>query len=111
MKDAFYLNEYDLPCIIRGNVRIEWVNLGEGLDGDYDPENPNDRNLLRFDVYRMENNEWKDVEDGSYCTMMDVQTPYTVLQEELVHFMNTIHDDISNHGKAKRLCESLSWTK
>ena len=110
MKDAFYLNEYDLPVIIRNNVKIEWVNLGEGLDGDYDPENPNDFNLLRFDVSRHDGNDWTAIEDGSYCTMIQANAPYAVLQENLVHFMDTIYDDVSNHGKAKRLCEQLSWT-
>lgn len=109
MNDAFYLNEHNLPCIIRGNVKIEWVNLGEGLNGDYDPEDSNDANLLRFDVHRMENNDWQSVQDGSYCTMIDVRAPYTVLQEYLIEFMDKIHNDISVHGKSE-LMEELSWT-
>jgi hypothetical protein len=94
MDDLIYLKQVEsLPGIIRGNVKIEWVNLGEGFDGDYDPENPDDRNLLRFEVYRNEGIEWVAIEDGSYCTLVDA-----------------IYDDVSAHGKAKRLCESLSWT-
>ena len=57
-KDKFSKNEYQLPVITRGVVKIEWVNLGEGYDGDYDPENPDDVNLLRFDVSKKVNGEW-----------------------------------------------------
>ena len=34
----------------RGPVRVAWVCLGEGYNGDYDPRNPEDELLLRFDV-------------------------------------------------------------
>lgn len=34
----------------RGHVRVAWVCLGEGYNGDYDPKNPEDELLLRFDV-------------------------------------------------------------
>jgi hypothetical protein len=108
--DAFYNNEYKLPSIIRGNVRIDWVNLGEGNDGDYDPSDPDDVNLLRFDVFRFDGKEWEAIEDGSYCTLVPANTNHAVLREILSHFMDTIYDDVSPHGKAKRVCESLSWT-
>jgi gamma-glutamyl:cysteine ligase YbdK (ATP-grasp superfamily) len=111
MDDLIYLKQVEsLPGLIRGNVKIEWVNLGEGLNGDYDPQNPDDRNLLRFDVYRCDDNGWAAIEDGSYCTMVDANSKYSVLRDHLRRFMDIIYDDVSNHGKAKRLCESLSWT-
>lgn len=34
----------------RGPVRVAWICLGEGYNGDYDPKNPEDELLLRFDV-------------------------------------------------------------
>jgi len=110
------LNKYALPAIIRKNVRIDWVNLKEGHDGDYDPNDKNDENLLRFDVSRLVREpsgrlRWEGIEDGSYCTQVIASTPHTQLVEHLVHFLDTIYDDVSVHGKAKRLCESLSWTK
>lgn len=105
------INEYDLPTIIRRNVRIDWVNLNEGNDGDYDPTDKHDTNLLRFDVYRFDGNNWEAIDDGSYCTRVPASTLQVTLVEHLVHFMNTIYDDVSAHGKAKRLCESLSWTE
>lgn len=105
------INEYDLPNIIRNNVRIDWVNLGEGNDGDYDPTDKYDTNFLRFDVYRHDGEEWHAIDDGSYCTQVTASTDFKTLVEYLVHFMDTIYDDVSTHGKAKRLCEQLSWTE
>jgi hypothetical protein len=108
---AISYNEYELPVIIRGNVQIEWVNLDEGHDGDYDPSDKHDENLLRFDVSRFDGKNWEAVADGSYCTRVASTTPQQILIEHLEHFMAEIYDDVSEHGKAKRICESLSWTK
>ncbi len=109
-KDAFFVNDSKLPSIIRGNVRIDWVNIGEGFDGDYDPENPDDVNLLRFDVYRNDGVNWVEVDDGSYCTQVPAKTNHATLRRILSSFMDYIHDDITSVGKAKRKCEQLSWT-
>jgi hypothetical protein len=108
--DSFSINEHKLPTIIRGNVRIDWVNLHEGFDGDYDPENPDDVNLLRFDVYRHDGHDWVEVEDGSYCTQIPANTNHATLRRILRSFMDYIYDDVVSVGKAKRKCEQLSWT-
>ena len=108
--DAFFTNEYDLPSIIRNNVRIDWINMDEGYDGDYDPENPDDVNLLRFDVSNLVQGEWTEVEDGSYCTQVPAHTNKATLARILTSFMDYIYDDVVSVGKAKRKCEMLSWT-
>jgi hypothetical protein len=36
--------------LTRGDVCVSWVELGEGYNGDYDEEDPEDVELLRFDV-------------------------------------------------------------
>jgi len=35
----------------KGKVIIEWVELGEGWSGDYNSDDPEDEELLRFDAY------------------------------------------------------------
>lgn len=47
----------------RGPVRVAWVCLGEGYNGDYDPKNPEDELLLRFDVAA------KNEDIGSFVTI------------------------------------------
>lgn len=108
--DAFFENEYYLPALVRNDVKIEWVNLGEGYDGDYDKDNPEDVNLLRFDVSVFKDGEWHEVEDGSYCTQVPATTNKKLLEKILASFMNYIYDDVVGFGKAKRKCEMLSWT-
>jgi hypothetical protein len=109
--DCITINEYELPTIIRNNVRVDWVNLNEGHSGDYDPTDKYDENLLRFEVYRFDGSEWLEVPDASYCTQMPASSPHQVLKVGLKIIMDAIYDDVRNHGKAKRICESLSWIK
>jgi hypothetical protein len=106
-----HLNEYGLPSLTRGGVRVEWVNLEEGMSGDYDESDPNDVNLLRFDVSQFDGEKWIEVPDASYCTMMPASSPHQVLKVGLKLIMDAIYDDVNLHGKAKRTCESLSWIK
>lgn len=47
----------------RGSVRVAWVCLGEGYNGDYDPKNPEDELLLRFNVVV------KNQDTGSFVTV------------------------------------------
>lgn len=61
--------------------RLEWVNLGEGWSGDYDPEDPEDVPLLRADLFMEENGEWVEPADSSYCTLAPVGTPEEKLRE------------------------------
>ena len=63
--------------IIRDNVRVEWDYIGEGISGDYNGDNPEDIKLLRFRVSSRDGAEdiWTDVDDGSYCTCMPLDTP------------------------------------
>jgi hypothetical protein len=111
MDNFYFIDEDGMIMLTRGNVRVEWVNLGEGLDGDYDESNPSDVNLLRFDVSKFDGNEWTEVPDGSYCTQMPANSPHQVLKVGLRMIMDAVYDDVSNTGKAKKICESLSWIK
>lgn len=45
-------------------VKIAWYAAGEGYYGDYDEEDPTDRELLRFDLYVLRHVETGAVPDG-----------------------------------------------
>jgi hypothetical protein len=84
--------------------------VGEGFYGDYDPDpSSNDLPLLRFSVYVRINGEWVAVEDASYCTMMSVNVPKTVLQKALEYIMDEVYEPLSQGYSVKKLCERLSW--
>ncbi len=92
--------------LIRGNLRIDWDELGEGWNGDWDPDDPDDVELLRFSVYRLEGGEWVEADDASYCTQVPVATAAGVRQRLLEGLMDEID---GARGSIKKLCERLSW--
>lgn len=97
--------------LIRKNVKVEWVELGEGWNGDYDPKNPEDEKLLRFDVYVFVDREWEMKDDASYCTRFPVKAtdeqkqkgPQLILDE----FYDALSSDIA--CSVKKLGERMSW--
>lgn len=117
--------------LVRGRVRIDWDELGEGLSGDFDPTDPADTELLRFTVYRFEGDDallaatladpklddmlaaeglgWVAVEDASYCTRVPVAVPTVERRRMLVALMDEFHDPVAAGHSVKKLAERLSW--
>lgn len=97
--------------LFRDNVKVEWEFIGEGLCGDYQPDNPDDVALLRFYVSVLRDGSWVEKEDASYCT----QFPVSASEDEklaglnllLNKFYDALHDDID--VSVKKLGEQLSW--
>ena len=93
-------------------------DLGEGDNGDYDPEDVDDTPLLRFSFYRKagENDpdeELMEIHDSSYCTLIDARLDLeTRLACAAVIFSN-VYDAAGPYpdeyaAGAKRACESMS---
>lgn len=88
-----------------GIFKLEWVDLGEGWEGDYHPDDPEDTPLLRADLYmRGEGGEWEFPEDASYCTMAPVYTSAEVLQAISEHLFSMLGDRFH-----KRSMEMWTW--
>ncbi len=98
-------------------VKVDWTNLGEGHCGDYNPEDPEDEELLRFDVYvnmaeKREEPDWQEVEDASYCTNVPLSTDMKVLVKLLKIIHREYRDVITDNEyipSVKKLGERLSW--
>ena len=106
--------DQDTPLSLQGeHVRVDWYDAGEGWRGDYDPEDPDDEALLRFDVYfrETEEEEWTEVDDASYCTSVPVSTDIQELKAKLLvlyrEFANVLESDPCQ--SVKKLGEALSW--
>lgn len=85
--------------------RIELDELGEGLSGDYDPDDPDDAELLRFTVYEKdENGDWQQMDDASYCTLLPVTLSNEHRQRVLDALLMWAED-----GASKKTWEWLSW--
>lgn len=116
---------------VSGNVKVVLEYHGEGDNGDYDPNDPEDAPLIRFSVYRhyeqgeamdgfflddptpigeygADETGWRPVSGGSYCTEIDARSPDAVLDKAAHHILDTIKDDIANQVRCKRKMEQLS---
>ena len=102
------LEDYMMELVEDG-VKVEFENIGAGCCGDYNPDDPDDVNLLRFYVSKLENGKWEGVEDASYCTLLPAQTRKVVLQKALRRIMEDVGDAVRSDSLAKRVCEELSW--
>ena len=107
----------DKDTLIRDDVMVEWVELGEGYSGDYDESDPDDTELLRFDIsvganvarewisngrgYVFMNGEPDEVidgefypmMDGSYCTEFPAASTPAQRKAGLTIIMNKVYDD------------------
>ena len=85
-------------------VRVSFVELGEGLSGEYNEADPGDVELLRFDVATIVDGEWETVDDGSYCT----NVPAAATAEQRQSILAFVHSQLGEAPR-KRVMEALSW--
>ena len=87
------------------DITVELEDIGEGLSGDYDPNDKDDIPLLRFTV-------WKDhvqVDDASYCTQVPTDITPTEATTVLATIMNEVAEPLAQGYSIKKMCERLSW--
>ena len=109
--------------LTRGDVRISWVELGEGINGEYDEDDPDDIELLRFDLkargsildeYEKSYSGGEDADDyytlsdGSYCTNFPAYANESMRRKGLEYLMLRLYDCVLE-GNWKKKCEELSW--
>ncbi len=106
--DGFEIAAYDRA------VKVVIEDIGEGLHGDYNADDPEDIALLRFTVYlktEEDPEQWDQVDDASYCTQLPADTPRDILKKAvkylLKEFSNVLNSD--RYQSVKKLGESLSW--
>ncbi len=100
-------------------IKVVLRNIGEGWCGDYNENDPDDEELLRFDVYIMTEgyvsedfDGWEEMEDSSYCTQIPACTPRDVLEEKIKIIFERYRDMVVDYRlgtSVKKLGEELSW--
>jgi len=93
-----------------GLIKVVLEYIGEGYQGDYDPEDSEDEPLLRYSLYQKDDDgDWDDVDCGSYCTYLSVNDD----RDKLVKVANTIlrlvKDGLTSDKHQKSLYERLSY--
>lgn len=103
----------DVPLRIYDELlSVEWYNAGEGYCGDYNPDDPGDVNLLRFDVCVFNGEDWEDIDDASYCTLVPANADDNQLASNLYYIFRQYRNVIDRYPvehSVKKLGESLSW--
>ena len=100
----------ELPgYLVRNRIMVTWVSLGEGFEGDHNPDDPDDVDFLRFDVYGMNGSCWEAIDNASYCTQMPVTCSYELLMKGLEFIMEHVEPVINAGLSVKKICERLSW--
>lgn len=92
-------------------MRASWVCLGEGASGDFDPEDPEDQELLRFDLEFLEDgdSEFQEVPNGSCCTNVALPVSKAELENGLEYILNALPNPYDPEVSVKGICEELSW--
>lgn len=98
-----------MVTLTQGNVRVELESIGEGLGGDYDPDDPGDVELLRFTVLRREDGEWEQIDDASYCTLLPESLDREKQGKAVDLIMEEVYYAASKGYRIAGTCEQLSW--
>lgn len=95
----------------KDGIAVDFEDIGEGKNGDYDPEwDPTDYPHLRFYVSKLEDDEWVDVGNASYCTTLHAEeTPKEDLLRHAESIWNVMAPSIKKGVSVKKLGEICSW--
>ena len=113
MKEDMDIISFSDFIVEHNGYRVTWEWIGEGNDGDYNPDDPEDQPLLRFscDKYTDRDEDgnlidsWEGMENASYCTQLPITTPKQYLARGAAIILEAIDTDKSY----KRELERLSW--
>ena len=118
---VIFLPELDNAVNDEPIVRVSFRDIGEGICGDYDPKNPEDKKLLRMDVDLAfpGEDDFSEIPGASACTQLPVGTDPKLLEQtaaaaaELTKgLVNEAKDrDFqSSFSSIVHLVEYLSWS-
>ena len=96
--------------LIKDNVRVTLDDeCGEGWDGEYNPDDPDDEMLLRFSVDIFDSDVWEPVDNSSYCTQLPATITADDANKALTAIMNEVYSPLQGGYSIKKTCERLSW--
>jgi len=109
MKNKYAGKAFEEIEVKSGSVKVVLEDIGEGYNGDFDEDDPEDAALIRFTVYKKEGKEWVQVDDASYCTTMTILDDREKLTCIARSILEEVKDPIESGYSVKKLCERLSW--
>jgi hypothetical protein len=111
--DAFDDVEYE-----DGDIKVVFTYINEGLSGEYG-ESEDDIPCLRFDIYEksyLDNGDgiehpdwdWMEVDSGSYCTTVSIETPKEIVENMAKHILDEVRDYIDGARSIRWVAAGLS---
>lgn len=80
------------------NFKIQFEHHGEGFDGEYRMDDPEDKPLLRCDViYNKEPNE--PIHNGSFCTNISINVNESEMEKLLNRMIDEAEELFNEYGK------------
>lgn len=86
------------------NIKVVLEHIGEGINGEFDPEDPNDVPLIRFTIYK----DGEQVDDASYCTNLSIHEDRLQLEEIAMEILGCVYLPLLHGQSIKKMCEKLS---
>lgn len=99
------MKSFEFVSAYKDGVEVEIDNIGEGLCGDYDPNDPEDINLLRFWV----SVDGEYLDDASYCTCIKADTKQSAVQKCADLILDAVYEPLMKGESIKRICEQFSY--
>jgi len=104
---------------IDGDVKVQFEYIGEGLEGDYTGEE-DDVPFMRFYIFEKSYCDdgggtdhpdwnWVEVDSGSYCTRVPIDTPKEILEKMVKYILNNVKDIIASNRSIRHKASELSW--
>ena len=95
---------------MKSGVSVTMEDIGEGLYGDYNRDDPADEPMLRFYVDKLVDDCWEEVDSGSYCTSLNVDKISDVQKIQVCQFIHAAVEPLIKQGLSiKKACEKFSW--
>lgn len=93
-------------------IAVYWEDLGEGLGGDYDPEDPADERLLRFalEVRHADSGEWVPQWSDGYCTSVSADADEQTRAGGLAHIARLVRLAAVTGQGTSGAAANASWT-
>lgn len=91
----------------REMCRVELLDCGDGLRGDYNPDDPEDVALFRFSISRFNGSMWEAL--GNTCTQLPVSSNFETQEKALRLIMSRVHSPVRRCQDLTELLQELSW--
>jgi hypothetical protein len=98
-------------ALIKGDVKVSLEDIGEGWNGDYNPNDPDDQKLFRFSVWKSDGDPdfWTEVDGASYCTRLEVGVAEPDLIVALKFLMDKFYTPVMAEQSIRILAQQMSW--